>query len=102
MPGSPRFSVLKLSRVAAPPWGAWLFYLLCFAGLFFWAMFVAMTPILTTGWWAMPDDTACVWLMLAMGIMVCASASCTVWALLLTSGCRYGGRRTSPSDEPHA
>ena len=94
MPRSLPTNVLMLSEVAAPPWAWWLFCSLSFAGLFFWAMFVAWTPIVTPGWWAIPAHTACIWLILAMGVMVTASLSCTVWALLLLPGspsCWYGG-----------
>lgn len=77
MPRSPSSNALRLSMVADPPWAWWLFCSLSFAGLFFWAMFVAWTPIVTTGWWVIPAHTACIWLILATGVMVCASASCT-------------------------
>jgi hypothetical protein len=85
MPRSLPPNALMLSMVAAPPWAWWLFCSLSFAGLFLWAMFVASTPIVTPGWWAIPSHTACIWLILAIGVMVCASASCTVWVLLLLS-----------------
>src|SRR5688572_479187 len=98
MPRSLPSHALMLSVVAAPPWGWWLFCSLTFAGLFFWAMFVAWTPMVTPGWWVIPAHAACVWLMLATGVLLCASASCTVWALLLLSDPLagwYGGCRTS-------
>lgn len=72
-----------LSAIAPSPWGGWLFGILAFAGLCFWAMFIGWTTIVTSRWWAPPGHDECIWLMLATGVILCANAACTVWALLI-------------------
>lgn len=79
-------SSAPVARLVASHSTAHLFLPLWLAGHFFWIMFVAWTPMVTTGWWTMPAHTACVWWMLAMGVLVTANASATVWALQLPTG----------------
>lgn len=50
---------------------------------FFWAMFVAWTPIAHDSWWDPHLITWCIWMMLVLGVIVSASACATAWALVL-------------------
>lgn len=100
--GLGRRSVRDLTRcaVGALPLRWCAFASLVFFHAFCWAMFIAWTPIAFEMGWNSRAAAFCVWIGLALGVMIGASACATAWALvLMDEGGRYppcspGGHRS--------
>jgi hypothetical protein len=83
-----------MSVVGAVPVRWCVFASLWFVEAFFWAMFVAWTPIACDWfWWDSHLIKWCIWMMLALGVIISASACTTAWALvLMDAGWQYSPR----------